>query len=298
MTGYGRGIAQRGPVKITVELRAVNHRFLDIKLRTSGVAPAIEDAVTAQVRDRLERGAITIAIRVERTDASGAIRIDQAVAAHVHRELRALAGQLGLQLPTLADVLAQPGVVVSGGAEPVEADEGEATALATAAATAALEGLIAMRSSEGDVLARDLAARATELVSTVEQLAAAGAKAASGAVERLRERVQRLVDPQVLGSMVTQVDPARLAQEIAILADRTDVTEELVRARAHLDQLAAAVTATAGGPIGRRLDFLTQELGRELNTLGAKSSAPAIGPLVVEAKAQLEKIREQVQNLE
>ena len=88
MTGYGRGIAQRGPVKITVELRAVNHRFLDIKLRTSGVAPAIEDAVTAQVRDRLERGAITIAIRVERTDASGAIRIDQAVAAHVHRELR------------------------------------------------------------------------------------------------------------------------------------------------------------------------------------------------------------------
>ncbi|HVV87559.1 MAG TPA: DUF1732 domain-containing protein, partial [Kofleriaceae bacterium] len=102
----------------------------------------------------------------------------------------------------------------------------------------------------------------------------------------------RLCEPELAGS----IDPARLAQEVAILADRADVTEELVRARAHLDQLAAATAAT--GPVGRRLDFLTQELGRELNTLGAKSSAPAIGPLVVDAKAQLEKIREQVQNLE
>lgn len=288
MTGYGRGTAQRGPVKVTVELRAVNHRFLDLKVRSTGVAAAIEDAVAAAVRERLERGAVTISVRVERTDAAGGFRIDHAVAAQVHGQLAGLASALGLGAPTLADVLAQPGVVTAGDGEVSDAEP----AAGAAAAAAALDALVAMRAGEGEVLARDLAARVQALTATVDQLAVAGARAASAAHDRLRERIGRLVDPEV----VAQVDPARLAQEVAILADRADVTEELVRARAHLDQL-AAMTTTAG-PVGRRLDFLTQELGRELNTLGAKSSAPAIGPLVVDAKAQLEKIREQVQNLE
>lgn len=297
MTGYGRGIAQRGPLKVTVELRAVNHRFLDIKLRTAGAPPAIEDAVTAVVRERLERGSVAVTVRVERTDAVVGTRVDRAVAASVHLELLGLARELGLAPPTLADVLAQPGVVVvdradDGAAATDDHEAAEQAAAGTAAARAAVDGLIAMRTSEGAVLARDLGARVAHLIAIVEQLADHGAKAAAGALDRLRERVARLVEPEHLPAL----DPARLAQEVAILADKADVTEELVRARAHLEQLAAATTAT--GPVGRRLDFLTQELGRELNTLGAKSTAPAIGPLVVDAKAQLEKIREQVQNLE
>ena len=291
MTGYGRGTAQRGQVLVTVELRAVNHRFLDVKLRTSGVAAAVEDAVTARVRERLERGAVTVAIRVERADPSAGWQLDRAVAAHVHRELSTLAAELGLAPPTLADVLAQPGVVAGTDAG-LPGESGEAAAAGAAAASAALDALIEMRATEGQVLAADLAQRVTQLIATVDQLTSLGARAAATALERLRERVARLCEPDQLAL----IDPARLAQEVAILADRADVTEELVRARAHLDQLAAATTGQ--GPVGRRLDFLTQELGRELNTLGAKSSAPAIGPLVVDAKAQLEKIREQVQNLE
>ncbi|HVV82251.1 MAG TPA: YicC/YloC family endoribonuclease, partial [Kofleriaceae bacterium] len=139
MTGYGRGTAQRGPVKVTVELRAVNHRFLDVKVRTGGVPAAIEDAVTSQVRERLERGAVTVSIRVERTDAAGGVRIDRAVAAHVHAELTALAAALELPPPTLADVLAQPGVVQAG-LDVADAD-GEATDQAAAGAAAAAAAL-------------------------------------------------------------------------------------------------------------------------------------------------------------
>jgi uncharacterized protein (TIGR00255 family) len=300
MTGYGRGAAQRGPVKVTVELRSVNHRFLDLKLRTSNVPAALEDAVTSRVRERLERGAITVSIRVERTAAGGGFRIDRKVAAIVHRELTALAAQLTLSAPNLGDVLGQPGVVIVDA--PVDdnpADAEAAEQAAAAAASDALDALVAMRDVEGATLAKDLAARIAGLVAIVDQVAVAGERAAGGALERLRERVARLCEPELAAT----IDQARLAQEIAILADRADVTEELVRARAHRDQLAAAAAAAPGtapgrGPVGRRLDFLTQELGRELNTLGSKSTAPAIGPLVVDAKAQLEKIREQVQNLE
>ncbi len=301
MTGYGRGTAEHGPLKVTVELRAVNHRFLDVKLRTAAVPPAIEDAVLTLVRERLERGSVAVAIRVEHASVVARTHIDRAVAAQVHLELLGLAREFGLAPPTLADVLAQPGVIAAASADRDDSaaagDDAllaDQTAAGTAAARAALDALIAMRTGEGAVLARDLAARVANLIGLVDQLDLAGAKAAAGALDRLRERVARLVEPEMLAT----IDPARLAQEIAILADKVDVTEELVRTRAHLEQLAAATTATATGPVGRRLDFLTQELGRELNTLGAKSTAAAIGPLVVDAKAQLEKIREQVQNLE
>jgi uncharacterized protein (TIGR00255 family) len=251
--------------------------------------------VTSQVRERLERGAVTVSIRVERAGAAPAVRIDRAVAVHAHGELASLAAALGLAPPTLADLLALPGVVATAAGDDAASELGEAgdqAAAGGAAARAALDALVAMRTTEGAALGRDLADRVASLVATIDQVAAAGERSAAAALDRLRERVARLCEPELAAT----IDPARLAQEVAILADRADVTEELVRARAHLAQLAAATAAQ--GPIGRRLDFLTQELGRELNTLGAKSTAPAIGPLVVDAKAQLEKIREQVQNLE
>jgi len=285
MTGYGRGVAERGAVRVTVEVRAVNHRFLDVKLRGAAGA-AVEDAVATRLRERLERGAVTATVRLERAGSPPAVRIDRALARDVHAQLADLARELGTAAPTLREVVSQPGVIT---VDDAGLDDADAAAAAGAAAGAALDGLIAMRTAEGATLAADLVARLDGLAATVDAIAGATADGAATAGDRLRERLARLLEPGA-------VDPVRLAQEVAILADRADVTEELVRARSHLDQLRA--TLTSDGPVGRRLDFLTQELGREVNTIGAKTSAAAVAHLVVAAKAELEKIREQVQNLE
>jgi uncharacterized protein (TIGR00255 family) len=289
MTGHGRGVAERGGARVTVELRSVNHRFLDLKLRGAASA-AVEDAVSQRIREKLERGAVTATVRVEHAGPGAAVRIDRALARDVHAQLSELASDLGLPPPGLRDVIAQPGVLAVG--DPGDSDTETAAAAGLATATA-LEALIGMRIAEGAALARDLGERAGALGRTFDALATATADAAAAARDRLHDRVARLLE-----ATGGTLDPSRLAQEIAVLADRADVTEELVRARSHLAQLAGALAGPAASAIGRRLDFLVQELGREINTIGAKSTAAAIAKLVVEGKTELEKIREQVQNLE
>jgi uncharacterized protein (TIGR00255 family) len=288
MTGYGRGVAERGIARVTVELRSVNHRFLDLKLR-GAASPAVEDAVAQRVRERLERGAISGTIRVERTGPGAAVRLDRALAQDIHTQLAALAADLGLPTPSLRDVIAQPGVLAIGDAS---ADaEADAAAAATTATATALDALVAMRDAEGANLAADMRARLDAMARIFDALATATVDAGQAARDRLHERVSRLLE-----ATGGTLDPSRLAQEIAVLADRADVTEEQVRARSHLGQLAATLAQTGG--VGRRLDFLVQELGREINTIGAKSTAAPIAQLVVDAKTELERIREQVQNLE
>lgn len=287
MTGYGRGVAERGIARVTVELRSVNHRFLDLKLR-GAASPAVEDAVAQRVRERIERGSVSGTIRVERTGPGAAVRVDRALAQDVHAQLAALATELNLPPPGLREVISQPGVLSVG--DPATEVEADAASAATAASTIALDALVAMREAEGKNLAADMRARLDSMSRIFDSLGAATVDVAAAARDRLHERVARLLENA--GS----VDPGRLAQEIAILADRSDVTEEQVRARSHLAQMSATL-GQAGG-VGRRLDFLVQELGREINTIGAKSTAAAIAQLVVDAKTELEKIREQVQNLE
>jgi uncharacterized protein (TIGR00255 family) len=287
MTGYGRGVAERGIARVTVELRSVNHRFLDLKLR-GAASPAVEDAVAQRVRERVERGSVSGTIRVERTGPGAAVRVDRALARDIHAQLAALATDLDLPTPSLRDVIAQPGVLSVG--DPAAEAEADAASAATAASTIALDALIAMREAEGKNLAADMQARLDTMSRVFDALGAATVDASALARDRLHERVARLLENA--GS----VDPGRLAQEIAILADRADVTEEQVRARSHLGQLTG--TLLQSGAVGRRLDFLVQELGREINTIGAKSTAAPIAQLVVDAKTELEKIREQVQNLE
>lgn len=290
MTGYGRGVAERGAARVTVELRSVNHRFLDLKLR-GAVSAAVEDAVAQRVRERVERGAVAGTIRVERAGPGAAVRVDRALATEIHGQLAALAAELGLPAPGLRDVITQPGVLAI--ADPTGEGDVDAAAAAAAAATTALDALVTMRAAEGANLARDLRSRIDAVGRTFDALAAATVEAAASARDRLHERVARLLEG------TAGVEATRLAQEIAVMADRADVTEELVRARSHLAQLAAALAGDgASGAIGRRFDFLVQELGREINTLGAKSTAAVIAQLVVEAKTELEKIREQIQNLE
>jgi uncharacterized protein (TIGR00255 family) len=286
MTGFGRGVAEQGGLRATVDVRSVNHRFLDLKLRGVPIAPAVEEALATRVRSAIERGAVAVSVHVAREDAIAGVHIDVEVAQRVHRQLAELASQLGLAAPDLALVLAQPGVVVAAD----ERTDDDPPVLA--ALEAAIAQLDRMRNAEGAALAADLGARFDELTKVRTQIATLAASVPTQLTKRLQERLRRLLEPQDMSA----IDPARLAQEVALLADRSDITEELVRLSSHLDQARALVSAP--GSVGRRLDFLVQEIGRELNTIGSKSTLTEISAAIVDAKAVLEKVREQVQNIE
>jgi uncharacterized protein (TIGR00255 family) len=291
MTGYGRGMAEREGRQAMVEIRSVNHRFLDLKLRGAPLSPPVEEQVSAAVRAACVRGAITVVVRL---DSQGAVaRVDQAAAARVHAELTELSRALGLDQPVTLELLcAQPGVLVS---REDEADSAMVAACVRQAVDQALSSLIRMREAEGKALAQDLDLRLGRLADLVEHIAALAQAAPEQARRRLEDHLGRLLQKSQIS-----VEGQRLAQEVALLAERLDVTEELVRLRSHIQHVQALMaeafaTRTA---VGRRLDFLVQELGREVNTVGSKSQSAEIARTVIEAKAELEKIREQVQNIE
>lgn len=280
MTGYGRGVASSPAARVTLDIRTVNHRFLDIKLRGAPIGVALEEALLGRIRKSLERGAVAVSIHIGREPTAN-LQIDRAAASHAHRELTELARALGLPGPDLALVIAQPGVIVTtlGGDEPepplIEALD------------AALVQLDAMRTFEGAALARDLSNRFGQLATIRGDIERLAATVATQLARKLSDRI---------AALVPSAEPARLAQEAALLADRADITEELVRLGSHLDQ--ATKLVAAADPVGRRLDFLVQELARELNTIGSKAALAEVTALVVEGKSILEKIREQVQNVE
>jgi uncharacterized protein (TIGR00255 family) len=283
MTGYGSGAVERGELRANVDVRSVNHRFLDLKLRAGQLPAAVEEAISTRVRAAVERGSVAVSVHLA-GGAPGGIRIDGDAATRAYRLLADLAARLGMPGPDLALVLAQPGVVATD-----EAIDERASAAVLDALDTALAQLDAMRIAEGAALAAELRLRIDELVAIRAQLALLAGGVPGHVARRLTERVKRLADDAAL-------DPSRLAQEVALLADRADVTEELVRLASHLDQARALLGAT--GAVGRRLDFLVQEIGRELNTIGAKATTAEITTAIVSGKAALEKIREQVQNVE
>lgn len=285
MTGYGRGIAEANGRRATVDIRAVNHRFLDLKLRGTPLPPALEEQVAARVRAAVERGSVAVSVHVASPEGQAPARIDPAAARRAHESLAELARQLGLAPPDLALVLAQPGVVVMRD----DADDEAAEPPVLPALDAALVQLERMRAAEGVALAAELRARFDELTGLRAAIAVLAGQLPGVLAKRLAERARRLLEE-------AELEPARLAQEVALLADRSDVTEELVRLASHVDQARALVGAP--GAVGRRLDFLVQEMGRELNTIGSKSAAAEISATVVDAKSVLEKVREQVQNIE
>lgn len=311
MTGYGRAAATAKGHSVVAEIRTVNHRFLELKLRGAGLSGALEDQVSARVRGSFERGSVLVSV-VVRPGEGGASRIDRARAHQVFRDLSALAAELGLPPPGLAEVLASPAVM---SAEPSLELLEESAVLALV--DQALAEAAAMRRTEGATLARDVEARVARLAALTAELQAQAELAAPALAERLHERVRKLLaqlapaqpavsvsgvsgasgaSPAATSASGSGLDDARLAQEVALLVDRADITEELVRLASHLEQ-ARGLLATPGA-LGRRLEFLLQEIGRELNTIGAKSWSSAISARIVEAKSELEKLREQAQNVE
>jgi uncharacterized protein (TIGR00255 family) len=277
-----------------VDVRSVNHRFLDLKLRGAPLQPPLEEAVTGRVRSSVERGSVALTVHIVREGEAGT-RIDKQAARAAHAMLSDLARELSLPGPDLAMVLSQPGVVITGDDHRDDSDD----KAVLAALDAALAQLNTMRDTEGAALAKDLTARVDELSVLRTSVSKLAADVPERTQRKLQERLTRLVADDASDrarDYAGWLDPQRLAQEVAVLADRADVSEELVRLESHLQQARALIGGSSAS--GRRLDFLVQEIGRELNTIGSKSAIAEISSAMVEAKAVLEKVREQVQNVE
>ena len=284
MTGFGRGRCEVGGRRVVVEVRAVNHRFLDLKVRTPWVAPLLEQLLGQAVRKRVERGAISVVVRDEGgVEAVSNVSVDLGLARAYAQALAQVAEACRLdERPSLALIAAQPGVL-SAGEEPVDG-EGLWSELSPAVEQA-LEELCAARAREGEALRADLSQRVASLRRVAGEVRGLAADAPDDARRRLEERLKRLLQPG-------EVDPQRLAQEVALIADRADVTEELTRLAAHLDEVDRLLAEAQ--PSGRRLDFLAQELHREINTVGSKAQRAEIASRVLEAKAEIERLREQI----
>ncbi len=292
MTGFGRArgsLSERFAASVVV--RSVNHRFLDIQVRSSGreEMPELEAAVRGVLARRLERGRVTAQVTLERTTPAGARVMVDAVA------LAGVLGQLsGVELPAgvgrtleLRDVLAVPGVVTVVGQETLLDDE--ETARLQAIAEAAATECRGMEEAEGERLAAHLREELAALDAFLDWFEPRMPELRQQVLDRVRDRILELVG----GDRV--VDPDRLLQEAATQSDRSDVAEETVRLRSHLEAFRGRLAA--GGAVGRALDFLCQEIHRELNTLGSKCREAGIAERLVDAKSAAERIREQVQNL-
>src|SRR5512138_65963 len=271
MTGFGAGHGASAGEELDVEVRSVNHKFCEVKVRAPRELAALELDAAKAAKERLARGGVEVSLRRPGTAGGLAPRVDVALAQSYAR--------------AFAEIAAEGVVRLEERAVDVEA----AREALRGALAVALDALVAMRAREGEALERDLSARLAHVEALVGRVAELVPAALVAHEARLTERVQEL-------ARGVAVDPARLAQEVAILADRTDVTEEITRLRSHVGQVRALLAS--GEPAGRKLDFLVQEMHREVNTIGSKSHSAEIAAAVVEMKAEVERMREQVQNVE
>ncbi len=287
MTGYGRGEATNGDLTVVVELKSVNNRFRDLNVRVPRQYLVLEPRIQKTVRDRIQRGRVDVFVRRSAVEGGPAVQADPVLAERYFEAMQLVAKRLQRtddQIP-LDLILSQPGVLT---AAEVEADALTEWDIIETALGAALDDFLAMRAEEGAALQRDLRSHLDEL----QRLWAEVQANTEGIAERLRERVEERVNRL----LADKVDPGRLAQEAALLADKADVSEELARLLSHFRQFSEALEADE--PIGRKLEFLVQELNREINTIGSKAAEHPISSRVVEMKSVLERIREQAANVE
>jgi uncharacterized protein (TIGR00255 family) len=287
MTGYGSGRAALGQGQIVLDLRTVNHRFLDVRVRLPSRIQSRTPTIERVIRARLERGRVDVTARFEgQTLPQPTLDLDRARA--VYAELAALRDTLNPDEPLpLALLSSVPDLFVVNRAIDEEALE---RSLEQAAAEAC-DAVIAMRDKEGNTLASELSTRLQELRASVDALKAAVPSLVEDRRTRLRDRLQAL-----LAGVDAELEPSRLEQEIAVLADRSDVAEELVRLDSHRDQMLELIENSSAA-VGKRIDFLLQEMAREANTIGSKVQDGTMTAHVIALKACIEQMREQAQNV-
>ncbi len=289
MTAFARAETNRNDLRVAVEIRSYNSKHLDISLRMTSAWLALEERVKRMVSERISRGRIEINLQVsDQSEEALAFDVDKAKADAYYKVLLRLKEALGLgeEIP-LSMVTAVPGIIVP--AERIRDPETDWPVVSDCLG-AALEDLAAMRRKEGAFMEKDLAGRLDFIESALKTIEASAGDLAAHYQQRLSERIAALTEGQVT------LDAARIAQEAAILADRSDISEEIVRAGSHIEQFRHIIAADT--PAGRKLNFLLQEFNREFNTMGAKAGSASISHTIVDVKSELEKMREQVQNVQ
>lgn len=292
MTGYGRAAVEREGRQLTLELKSVNHRFLDIAPRIPRSLGFLEDEMRRRIGTRVARGHVDVfaTYRNLREDAR-TVQVDRGLFLAYRRALAQLAREQGQEGEALADdrslmkLAKLPDVLV---VTEAEEDQEALAALMDQGLDQALDMLCQMRRREGEALKADMLGQLEGLRGLVEAIRARYPQTVAQYQVRLKERMEELLS--------TPVEEARLLQEVALMADRSAISEELVRLDSHIAQMREAMDS--GQPVGRKLDFIVQELNREVNTISSKSQDIPITQAVVAAKAQIEKLREQVQNVE
>lgn len=288
MTGFGRGEAEGLGYHISLEIKAVNHRFLEVMVRMPRTLTGWEEKIRKYIQDKVSRGRIEVFINVKETgEKKRLVKVDKDLTLSYDKSLKELANLLNTayqtdiyRLVTLPEVLS---------VEEEELDTDSLWPIMEKALNAAFAELLAMRRLEGQKLIRDLQQKVNYLGELRDEVAARAPLVVTEYRQKFKERLALLLSD-------TGIDETRFTMEIALFADRASIEEELVRLESHLEQFRHALLSSE--PIGRKLDFLIQEMNREINTIGSKANDLEISKVVVESKSELEKMREQVQNIE
>lgn len=281
MTGFGRGSAGRGTNKINVEIRSVNSRFLEIKLRGFNIDPSLEQKIRNMVESSLQRGNVQIRIELNVNQDSQSMSFNRERFEMIQEILKKIHVDYGQRM-SLSDIISTHDLLKT------EEPENLKPNTVLKAVEHALNQLNEMREKEGSEIQSDILNRVDQLKNYVQHINSISSEFSTQKQQQMREKIQELLSGE-------EIDETRLIQEVAYITERADITEEIVRCKSHFNQLSDYLNQAE--PVGKRINFLIQEIGREVNTMGSKSHQTDVTNHVVEMKAGLEKIREQVQNI-
>lgn len=288
MTGFGAGDAETADFKVHIEVKAVNQRFLETNYHMPYSMNMFENQLTKKIKEYASRGKLDINIRFQDLrDKAVTVKVDKGLVAAYGQALQEISSQLELSAPvTAAQIASYPDVLKL---NEENADMEAAQPVLMQAMEQALESFVAMREAEGQNIQRDLLAR----IGTLENFVGELEKLAPEIVAAYRQRLENLLREYLAKE---DIEESRIIQEVALFTDKVNYTEETVRLRSHFDQFRQIITA--GEPVGRKLDFLIQEMNREINTVASKANSAGAAQFVVDVKSEIEKIREQIQNIE
>lgn len=288
MTGFGAGDAETADFKVHIEVKAVNQRFLETNYHMPYSMNMFENQLTKKIKEYASRGKLDINIRFQDLrDKAVTVKVDKGLVAAYGQALQEISSQLELSASvTAAQIASYPDVLKL---NEENADLEAAQPVLMQAMEQALESFVAMREAEGQNIQRDLLAR----IDTLENFVGELEKLAPEIVAAYRQRLENLLREYLAKE---DIEESRIIQEVALFTDKVNYTEETVRLRSHFDQFRQIITA--GEPVGRKLDFLIQEMNREINTVASKANSAGAAQFVVDVKSEIEKIREQIQNIE
>lgn len=290
MTGFGEAHCQRDGLDVAVEVRSINNRYLKVSVRCGEGYGLLEPQVESLVRERIRRGTVQVNVRVNRARSADDYRLDTDVLDHYRQDLAAWCRRAGLAEDTpLASLLLLPGVVSEHTAADVDVEAHWPVVRETL--FAAIDNLDQMRSDEGRAMQSDLRANCQAVAACLGRIDVRAPLVVEAYRTRLEERLKR-----ILAEYEVTLDPADLIKEVGLFGERSDISEEIVRLRSHLEQFDTIMALPES--VGRKLDFLTQEMARETNTIGSKANDVEIAREVIEIKSSVERIREMIQNVE